>query len=212
MRKSTTILWLGLFLWAEPASAEKPKVYDLTVSQQEGVNPPLTKKAVKTILQDASKALVSQGCNVKFRLKGGIGTFKSAPATIENESDLEAAHNVPADVKIVQKIHFCVGKHDDEGYVGCSWRPEGRTKTVIVTRLAGGSSRRPLVWAHEFGHTTGLQHRADSKNLALMTPCGINTFNEIVTKDECQCFLGGPGSCHVPESESQACPTGSQSN
>jgi hypothetical protein len=185
-------------------------VYNLTVSQQEGVQPALTKKDVKSILQRASQVLVSHGCNVKFTLKGELGTFTSAPATIENESDLEAAHSVPADVKIVQKVHFCVGKHDEGGYLGCSWRPEGRTKTMIVSRLAGGIDIRPIVWAHEFGHTTGLLHRVDPKNVALMTPCGIKGFNQTVTKDECKCFLGGPGSCNVPESANQACPASSE--
>ncbi len=208
MRRGTTLLWLGLLLWAEPASAQK--VYDLTVSQQAGVQPALTKKDVKSILQRASQVLVSHGCNVKFNLKGEIGTFTSAPATIETQDDLEAAHNVPADVKIVQNIHFCVGKHDEGGYLGCSWRPEGRTKTMVVSRLAGGLDIRPIVWAHEFGHTTGLQHRHDAQNVALMTPCGIKGFNQVVTKDECRCFLGGPGSCNVPESASDACPAGSQ--
>src|SRR5690349_1696244 len=110
MGRCTPLLWLGLLLWAEPASAASaPKVYNLTVSQQEGVQPALTKNDVKSILQRASKVLASHGCNVKFTLKGEIGTFKSAPTVIETAADLEAAHNVPADVKIVQNIHFCVG-------------------------------------------------------------------------------------------------------
>ena len=209
MRRYTTLMWLGLLLWAEPASAASPPptVYNLTVSQQAAVQPALTKKDVKSILQRASKVLASHGCNVKFTLKGEIGTFTSAPAVIETGSDLEAAHDVPADVKIVQNIHFCIGKHDAGGYLGCSWRPPGEKKTMVVSRLAGGIDIRPIVWAHEFGHTTGLQHRVDPQNVALMTPCGIKAFNQTVTTDECKCFLGEPGSCDVPESASQSCPT-----
>jgi hypothetical protein len=49
-----------------------------------------------------------------------------------------------------------------------------------------------MLCAHEFGHTTGLLHRNSKFNLALMTPCGIQSFNVNINKKECQHFLAPP--------------------
>jgi hypothetical protein len=69
------------------------------------------------------------------------------------------------------------------------------------TRLSG------LVWAHEFGHRTGLWHRSEAD--ALMTICPLDLdqliHQEKVNRKECECYLGGPGSCSLREPRAQ-CP------
>src|SRR5262249_38314872 len=171
MRRCSAILLLGLLFSAQPADAQR--LYSLTVSIHEGMNPTLTKENVEQILGGASDILKRNGCDVKFELKGPIQTFTSAPAHIKDPSTLEAAHLVSADVKVVQRINYCVGKYLKEPVIGCSWRPEGRRRTVIVTTESVGAlpGIHPVLWAHEFGHTTGLLHRKDANDVALMTPC-----------------------------------------
>jgi hypothetical protein len=161
-------------------------------------------------LADASRLLQTQddpqdvSCSVGFTLKGDVGTFTSAPPVIKTAADLEAVHSVPADVKIVQAIKFCVGEFSEEGFLGCAWRPKGRPKTVIVTPLVGDGIA-PFVWAHEYGHTTGLLHRLDKDRLALMTPCDIEAFSQHVTKGECSHFIAGPVTSYPP-GNGDACP------
>jgi hypothetical protein len=58
---------------------------------------------------------------------------------------------------------------------------------------------RPILWAHEFGHTTGLPHRAAPG--ALMTPCKLFVNNVKINRRECDCFLAGPGGCPIPVPE-----------
>jgi hypothetical protein len=201
MQAIIPIAWLALLLgWVEPAGAQQ--VYSLKVSIHKDV-PPLTKDQVDEALDRASKLLKEPGnqCNVTLNLSEPIETFDSAPKNIKSLDDLEAVHRVPADVKIVESIHFCMGKYDKKGWWGCSWRPEGLRKTVIVVRglhsPVVGRDTRYLLWAHEFGHTKGLHHRIDDKQ-ALMTPCAIGTLTRHITNDECTCFKDGPAGCQIP--------------
>jgi hypothetical protein len=206
MRRNA-ILLLGLLLWADPASAQKPKIYPLTVSIHNAVHPTLTQSDIEQILTRASDLLQSNRCGVGFKLKAPVTTFTSAPAYIKNAADLEAVHSVPADVKVVQRINFCVGRYDQDGFIGCSWRPEGLRKTVIVTteRVGEIPGIHPILWAHEFGHTTGLLHRVDNDREALMSPCDLQAFSRVVNRYECGCFLAGPGQCNVTGA-GPACP------
>lgn len=220
MRRCAAILLFGLALWAEPASAYQIKLYRLTVSVHQAVHPKLTKDEIVGILKGASDILqghadsaILQGhtgtalhnsCPVGFELKGPVQTFASAPAVITKEEELEAAHAVPADVKVVQTITFCVGEARPHGVPGCAWRRYGK-RTVIVARdgfppLLGSPQHDrgigPVLWAHEFGHTTDLLHRYDKGILSpsenLMTPCDLEAFSQSINDDECAHFRRGP--------------------
>ena len=201
-RKSSVsaILLLGLLPWVEPASAQKVKVYPLTVSIHEEMRDALNQKIVEGILKNASKLMKRNNCPVKFELKE-FKTFTSAPANIDDESDLEAVHRVPADVKVVRKINFCVGERKED-VRGCAWRPGGRQKTVIVTTF---TAAHHILWLHEFGHTAGLPHRIDNDGRTLMTPCAIKNFNDRINQDECRHFRAGPVHDYPPERVE--CPT-----
>lgn len=179
------LLLLGLLLCVEPATAQK--VYSLTVRIHEGLH--LTKKTIEEILAGASNVLQRNGCDVTFKLKGPVDTFTSKP--IKDAATLEAVHRVPANVKVVPRINFCAGGFDEGGYLGCAWRPDDLPRTVIVTPPTT-VGRDPMLWAHEFGHTTGLPHRYDKDNQALMTPCKIEASNWMIDTDECRHFRAGP--------------------
>lgn len=184
---------VGLLPWVEPASA---KVYWLTVSIHEDLQGSLGEEQVKQILQTASSIMKHQtgswtnDCDVEFKLSGQIQFFNSAPAHIKNAKDLEAVHLVPADVKVVQEINYCLGKFRKKGFAGCAWRAGGRQKTVIVKL---GLAAEGNLWAHEFGHTTCLPHRMAEQSL--MTPCPIGLLSWRITQNECQHFLDGPMLC-----------------
>ena len=194
-RSVIAILLVGLPSWVEPASAQK--VYRWTVSIHEEMRGSLTDEDIKGILESMSKLTTydDNNCPMKFELKGPVQTFTSAPADINDADDLEKAHSVAADVKIVRKINFCLGKYKKEGFVGCAWRAEGRQKTVIVTN---NTAAPKSVWLHEFGHTTCLPHRIDHR-FTLMTPCAIKTDSYHINDDECRHFLAGPKLCPLQD-------------
>jgi hypothetical protein len=131
-------------------------------------------------------------CGVSFKRIGPIKFFApGTPDAIADETQLEKVHAEPADVKVVSSISFCKEKGT---FIGCAWRRNG-PKTVIVTQKV--LFVRHILWAHEFGHTTGLQHRADAG--AMMTPCGLTLDKVELNQDECNCFRAGPGGCQIPE-------------
>lgn len=206
MGRCSAIVSLGLALWTGPAGAQDVIVHKLTVAIHPAVRARLAQEDIEGILKHASRFLQDNNCKVGFELDGPVTTFKS-PADIQNADDLEAVHSVPADVKIVQSITFCVGQIDKEGFLGCAWRPEGRQKTVVVS-ITGSLPKMGIasrVWAHEFGHTTGLLHRYQTGNFSLMTPCEIQAYSAQINQDECNHFRAGPVSSY-PAGQGDACP------
>jgi hypothetical protein len=207
MQNIIVTICVAFLLSIDPAVARviAQKEYPLKVSVHEDVRPKLTAPEVNQILRRASTLLkVRNGCPVKFKLDGPIKSFApGTPKNISNEDELEAVHREAGDVKVVGHITFCrkqAAAGDD--FIGCGWRRNG-VPTVIVTQKL--LAIRHILWTHEFGHTTGLKHRADSG--ALMTPCKLfPTFVEI-NPTECGCFRAGPGGCPIPEPDPEiVCP------
>jgi len=205
MRIAMTIVSIALLALAEPASAaeSKSRTYTVSVSQHADITDPLNDRQVKEILAGASKILKDKGCDITFTLKGRVGGFGENRSSLlsVNESEIETVHEISADpnahlhVKVVEDIGFCRSFEGD--FNGCAWPINFRS--IIVKRVPEegsppGDDRGPLssfVWAHEFGHLMGIRHSLESNSL--MTPCQIKKTDKEVTKDECMCYLAGPG-------------------
>lgn len=207
--KTVIVTCLGVLLWVEPVSAEVPPLKvsvhnDLQALTSLGMQK-LTEK-IDSILQRASRLLkdINGGkCDVTLKRDGEVGTFTSAPSTIKTPADLELAQQVPAYVKIVEKIEYCIGSPP---WVGCSYRPDESLPKTIIVNGELDDNERPNIWAHEFGHTTGLHHRLDPKDqFLLMTPCVIKTVDQTLSTDECSCFRVGQRDPRHPENTLPAC-------
>jgi hypothetical protein len=221
MRIIAGILSLAALIWVEAATAQK--TFSLSVSHHTAV-PPLSEEEVKRILADASKMLqkVSHSdCNVTFTLSGPIRTFPrpDMPAPDEpivKRNNIAAFHRVDSDVtgtdfhvKVVKEIRFCRPDLPNPNglFEGCSFlRPVSRSIIVVHPKFHKNPhdldgpplSDYPdhVLWAHEFGHLTGLPHRR--ARLALMTPCSLTEFTDPntrvrVNRAECRRFRSGPG-------------------
>jgi hypothetical protein len=201
MQAIIAIVCLGLLMWLEPARAQQTKTHFLTVGHHKNVE--ISDSDVKKILAEASKAL--EKCKVVLKLKGSVGTFASTdtPAAVTNAATRDAIHTENFDVKIVEHmLNFCrVGAIQ----AGCAWDPapgkeRPQYRSIIVAdmpdaKLAG------RIWAHEFGHMTGLPHRGD--NNALMA-CRVERAQ--ISEDECKCFRRGPGGCPREPEPAGQCP------
>ena len=208
------VLSLAVVMWVESASAQKS--YSLSVSGHSAV-PALSEGEVKAILADASKMLQENSdfaCNVTFRLKGPVGTFTSPDTPIVDRRNIDAVHRVDSNVagvdfrvKVVKEINFCRPDlpNPDGAFDGCSFSPPDFRSIIVVhpkfhknpRDLHGpplSSYPDHLLWAHEFGHLTGLPHRRD--RFALMTPCSLSDVPDTrvqVKRAECRRLLSGPG-------------------
>jgi hypothetical protein len=123
-------------------------------------------------------------------------------------------------VQVVDKITDFCRVHSPLGFNGCSFPPDFRSIIVVHPRRhtdpdnpSGPPLRKfpdHLLWAHEFGHLTGLGHRNDRR--ALMTACPLNVvFSGVpdtrvqVNRNECSCLRSGLGSC-LPLPPALGCP------
>jgi hypothetical protein len=213
MRRCSGVLLLGLMSCAT-AGAQGVVTHGLTVSIHPAVHPQVSQTEIEDILKGASDILqgntniASQNnCKVGFQFKGLIPFPASLPADITNATELEQVHEVPADVKVVQNITYCAQGQDNGGYAGCAWRPQGRQRTAIVARSQFSSwiGNGSVLWAHEYGHTTGLIHRYEGDAGNLMTPCVLQVFSVLVSQSECAHFRAGPVSKYPP-TLGPACP------
>lgn len=204
------VVCLGLLMCVGPASGQS--TYSLTVGHHRDIE--LSAGEVDKILAKSSEIMRKNSCRVTFRRKGSVHAFESSstPAIIETAADRDAVHKENFDIKVVKTIKFCRDERDQGiDHAGCAWDPPGagqppqhRSMMVVLeqdARLSG------LVWAHEFGHRTGLWHRSEADALMTICPLVLDrvVHQEKVNREECNCFLGGPGSCSPPEPPAQ-CP------
>jgi hypothetical protein len=222
IRIIASTLLFAMLIWIDAVSAQK--TYSLSVSRHRAV-PALSEGEVRGILADASRMLQKNSrhnddedvaCNVTFTVRGPVRSFAS-PDTSEvvDEDNIRAVHRVDSNVagvdfhvKVVEEINFCRPGLNGP-FHGCSYPIDFGSIIVVHPKL----HRDPrgqilatypdhLLWAHEFGHLTGLGHRRD--RFALMTPCPLTQFSNVpdtrvqVNRAECRCLLSGLGSCPLP--------------
>jgi len=223
MRVIVAIVSFAL-LMCVAATGARSATYSVSVRIHSAL-PSLSADEVNAILENASKVLQKPNlhtetdgdvkCDVTFKLKGSIGSFGEPANAIVTEQNIDGVMNSDLDdadfhIKVVKHIAYC-RPGVDTASAGCSFSPPRYRSIVVVhphMHPEGTDYPDHLLWAHEFGHLTGLGHREGSKEPgspndkdALMTRCDLKTqfpsnasrSKAQVSRNECRSLLAGPG-------------------
>ena len=133
------------------------------------------------------------GCCVTLSRSGTARSFGSAGDGLDQvDTDVEANQvlgNGVARVKVVRTISWCGGAGTN--IAGCAYRPGG---SMMVVRISSTEVGEGVLWLHEYGHNTGLQHNTDSR-FVMAASLNLNDPNDGITSGECAQY-------HAPQSPS----------
>lgn len=180
------VAFLSSTAFSETGASTRKKVqFSVSVSQHESLPNRITDTEVDSILDAVSKMLTAEApsCPVQLIRNGAVQTFSETdePFSINSAEDFAKFKTAPPSLKIVGEINWCGGLAP--GIIGCSSTP-GPAWTVVRY----DKTSEPILWAHEFAHTTGSRHR-DVLH-ALMRPALYPDDSEI-NDDECNKLMAG---------------------
>ncbi len=126
------------------------------------------------VLQTVQTECPDVATNTTFLRDGSLTTFEVADAVVTSESQLDEIFGLPQDIKVVDAmIGVCgVPQTDDLAFIlGCAFAGG----TLVITADADSD-----VWAHEWGHVQGLDHRDGCpRNLMHSFEVNTNALDEI---------------------------------
>ncbi len=144
----------------------------------------LTDADADTIVRGATRILsTSDGtgdvaCNIRLVRNGPVTAFQAGTGTINSRQDFDDVVALPGFVKVVNLIQWC--SVFAANFIGCSPTPGS---SIVVMRHR--ANQEGILWAHEYGHTRGLDHRNDGDAIMHET---IATTHLQVNASECDAF------------------------
>lgn len=152
-------------------------VHQMQISQHNTATPALTNARADTIAADmtlilqVSDSAGDEECRVRFERDGNSATFTATTGVINSQADFNTVINLPGMVKVVNQINWCNALAPN--IIGCAPIP-GNSFAVVRSGLL----QEGVLWAHEFGHNMGLNHRNDPNAvmnpIILITARGVN--------------------------------------
>jgi hypothetical protein len=110
----------------------------------------------------ASQIISNNSCDLSLTRSGPVSQFNTGTGIIVTKTDYLNVCAQPGYVHVVNQINSCDGTTDA---LGCS---DISGKCMVLVRWTPDATMDPsqmeegILWAHEYGHTKGLQHREDS--------------------------------------------------
>ena len=144
---------------AQPPGS-KTKIHRLSIGRV--ASAPLSNAQADAILAGATRVLRSRdsgsdvSADVVLQRRGDVRVI-AGPAVIASAEDYARIGASGVQVAIVEAVRFCTATKP--GILGCSHI--GGSFMALVRR----SSLEDIIWAHEYGHNCGLNHRNDPSAL-----------------------------------------------
>lgn len=163
--------------------SEIPSIKNKYLSIQRHTNAPsFSNSEADSILSDATNILTTQdsgddvACPTRMKRTGSVTTFTAGDGTLDTNADMGV---LPDGINLVQAINYCGGLSPN--IIGCANLPG--TKMAVVRY---DSNKEGIIWAHEYGHNTGLSHRSGDNYLMNGY---ITTSMRSINQTECDSFL-----------------------
>src|SRR5262249_6043356 len=107
---------------------------------------------------------------------GNVAVFNTGNGMINSNADFNTINGLPGRIKVVNQINVC-GATISPNIIGCAPIPGSSQVVVRFTAAEEG-----ILWAHEYGHTRGLNHRNDATAVMNGT---ISPAHSMVNNQEC---------------------------
>ncbi len=154
----------------------------LSIAQHGELKQKVSGADADAILKSITTMFASRNCEIRALRDGPVAVFndQQGPFAINSVEDYERLRSVPQDIRVVGEINYCSGRYD-LAIAGCS---DIGGQLMTVRRFS--KKLEPIIWAHELGHTTGLQHRDDPGALMNREAVAGNTD---IRPEECTSFF-----------------------
>ena len=146
------------------------------------IAPSFSNSDADRILGDASELLTTQdgsddvACPTRMKRKGNVATTTAGDGTLDAAGDLG---KLPDGITLVKAINYCSSLAPN--IIGCAQTPGKKAAFVRYN-----SDTEGMIWAHEYGHNTGLGHRNGSNNLM---DSYVGKSKRRINQSECNSFL-----------------------
>jgi hypothetical protein len=117
-------------------------------------------------------------CDVEFIRDGGVTVFSTGDGSIDSQAEFNTIIGLTGYVKVVNQINWCSGIGFN--IIGCAPTPGSSLAVVRFTTI----HQEGILWAHEYGHTQGLQHRSGD----VVMNGTIDANNTRVNSTECNAY------------------------
>ncbi|HNP28525.1 MAG TPA: VCBS repeat-containing protein, partial [Nitrospirales bacterium] len=141
----------------------------------------LTNADADRILDDATRVVWRNdgpgdiSCAARLYRNGNVTVFNNGNGTINSQADFNTINGLAGRVKVVNQINWCSGLIPN--VIGCAPVPGN---SQIVVRFT--ANQEGILWAHEYGHTRGLNHVTGTTSIMNGT---IDATRTMLTQNEC---------------------------
>ena len=180
-------IWLSLD-FSNDRHADLIHIYEITPGRplelSRFTTAALTNANADSILDDATRVLwrndgaADDACSVRLYRRGNVAVFNNGNGIINSQADFNAINGLGGRVKVVNQINWCGALIPN--VIGCA--PVPGTSQVVVRFTA---NQEGILWAHEYGHTRGLNHVTGGTSVMNGT---IATTRTMVSANECDAF------------------------
>lgn len=142
------------------------------------------------VLADATTVLRTNdgpgdvACNTGMARNGAVGAFTETDGNLNTNAEVQQVFGLAGNIKVVPTVDFCGATGFNTSIIGCGQTPGAS----FITERFTPAAQEGILWAHEFGHNRGLNHRNDTSDAIMFPSIGPN--RQRINPGECGSYGG----------------------